>query len=114
MFRVPRGCDEPAERRDRRTKRRDHAQDALACDFIERLYDEDVLTVSVGALTDVLETHWSVETNAKTNNFWVFRAFVNRLVCPVEEYNISVRLGTDSSSKKVRRGDPVSAHRAAR
>ncbi|WP_336361289.1 RNA-guided endonuclease InsQ/TnpB family protein [Haladaptatus sp. ZSTT2] len=75
---------------DRRTKRRDHAQDALARDLIERLYDEGVSTVYVGDLTDVLETHWSVEANAKTHNFWAFRAFVNRLACTAEEYGMSV------------------------
>ncbi|MEF8843054.1 MAG: transposase, partial [Haloarculaceae archaeon] len=77
---------------DRRTKRRDHARDALARDLIERLYDDGVSTVYVGALTDVLDTHWSVETNAKTHNFWAFRAFVNRLACTAEEYGMSVEV----------------------
>ncbi|MWV65717.1 transposase [Halorubrum sp. JWXQ-INN 858] len=81
---------------DRRTKRRDHAQDALARDLIERLYDEGVSTVYVGALTDVLETHWSVETNAKTHNFWAFRAFVKRLACTAEEYGISVEIRSEA------------------
>jgi putative transposase len=81
---------------DRRTKRRDHAQDALARDLIERLYDEGVSTVYVGALTDVLETHWSVETNAKTHNFWAFRAFVNRLACTAEEYGMSVKVRSEA------------------
>ncbi|MCO8266461.1 transposase [Haloferax sp. AB510] len=81
---------------DRRTKRRDHAQDALARDLIERLYDEGVSTVYVGALTDVLDTHWSVETNAKTHNFWAFRAFVNRLACTAEEYGMSVEVRSEA------------------
>ncbi|CCQ34101.1 IS200/IS605 family transposase [Halorhabdus tiamatea] len=81
---------------ERRTKRRDHAQDALARDLIERLYDEGVSTVYVGALTDVLETHWSVETNAKTHNFWAFRAFVNRLACTAEEYGMSVEVQSEA------------------
>ncbi|OYR64132.1 RNA-guided endonuclease InsQ/TnpB family protein [Halorubrum ezzemoulense] len=81
---------------DRRTKRRDHAQDALARDLIGRLYDEGVSTVYVGALTDVLETHWSVETNAKTHNFWAFRAFVNRLACTAEEYGMSVKVRSEA------------------
>ncbi len=81
---------------DRRTKRRDHAQDALARDLIERLYDEGVSTVYVGDLTDVLETHWSVETNAKTHNFWAFRAFVTRLACTAEEYGISVEVRSEA------------------
>ncbi|WP_263018468.1 transposase, partial [Natronobiforma cellulositropha] len=57
----------------RRTRRRDHAMDALARGLIERLYDEGISTVYVGDLTDVLETHWSVQANAKTHNFWAFR-----------------------------------------
>jgi len=81
---------------DRRTKRRDHAQDALARNLIERLYDEGVSTVYVGALTDVLDTHWSVETNAKTHNFWAFRAFVNRLACTAEEYGMSVEIRSEA------------------
>ena len=81
---------------DRRTRRRDHAQDALARALIERLYDEGVSTVYVGALTDVLDTHWSVETNAKTQNFWAFRAFVNRLACTAEEYGISVEVRSEA------------------
>ena len=81
---------------DRRTKRRDHAQDALARDLIERLYDEGVLTVYVGALPDVLDTHWSVETNAKPHNVWAFRAFVNRLACTAEEYGMSVEVRSEA------------------
>ena len=87
---------------DRRTKRRDHAQDALARDLIERLYDEGVSTVYVGALTDVLDTHWSVETNAKTHNFWAFRAFVNRLSCTAEEYGISVEVRSEAWTSQKR------------
>jgi len=52
-----------------RTKRRDHAQNALVRDLAERLYDEGVATVYVGDLTDVLEAHWSVRVNEKTHNF---------------------------------------------
>jgi putative transposase len=81
---------------DRRTKRRDHAQDALVRDLIERLYDAGVSAVYVGDLTDVLETHWSVETNAKTHNFWAFRAFVNRLMCTAEEYGMSVEVRSEA------------------
>ncbi|WP_255170983.1 RNA-guided endonuclease InsQ/TnpB family protein [Natrononativus amylolyticus] len=81
---------------DRRTKRRDHAQNALVRDLIERLYKEGVSTVYVGALTDVLNTHWSVEANAKTHNFWAFRAFVNRLACTAEEYGISVEVRSEA------------------
>ena len=71
-----------------RTRRRDHAMHAVARDLVERLYDEGISTVYVGDLTDVLESNWSVRTNAKTHNFWAFRAFINRLACVCEEYGI--------------------------
>ena len=74
----------------RRTRRRDHAMNALARDLIERLHREGVATVYVGDLTDVLSTHWSVEANAKTHNFWAFRAFIDRLTVTAEEYGIAV------------------------
>jgi putative transposase len=74
----------------KRTNRRNHAMDALARDLIERLHADGVATVYVGDLTDVLDTHWSVEANAKTHNFWAFRRFVKRLVHTAEEYGLSV------------------------
>ncbi|MFC5969897.1 RNA-guided endonuclease InsQ/TnpB family protein [Halomarina salina] len=80
----------------RRTRRRDHAQDALARDLIERLHGDGVSTVYVGALTDVLETHWSVKANAKTHNFWAFRAFVKRLACTAEEYGMVVEVRSEA------------------
>jgi putative transposase len=80
----------------RRTRRRDHAQYALVRDLIERLYDDGVSTVYVGDLTDVLETSWSVRANAKTHNFWAFRAFVNRLACTAEEFGITVEVWSEA------------------
>jgi len=43
----------------KRTRRRDHAQEALCRDLLERLYAEGVDTVYIGGLTDALDTHWS-------------------------------------------------------
>ena len=80
----------------RRTRRRDHAQDALARDLTERLHAEGVSTVYVGALTDVLDTHWSVEANAKTHNFWAFRQFIDRLACTAEEYGMAVEVRSEA------------------
>jgi putative transposase len=80
----------------KRTRRRNHAQEALCRDLIERLYDEGVDTVYIGGLTDVLETHWSVETNAKTHNFWAFKQFTERLVCTAEEYGIAVEFRSEA------------------
>jgi putative transposase len=80
----------------KRTRRRDHAQEALCRDLLERLYEDGVDTVYIGGLTDVLETHWSVETNAKTHNFWAFKQFTDRLVCTAEEYGISVEVRSEA------------------
>jgi putative transposase len=80
----------------RRTRRRDHAQNALARDLLERLYDEGVLTVYVGNLTDVLKTHWSVQANHKTHNFWAFKKFTDRFACTAEEYGIAVEVRSEA------------------
>jgi putative transposase len=80
----------------KRSRRRDHAQEALCRDLIERLYAEGVETAYIGGLTDVLETHWSVETNAKTHNFWAFKQFTERLACTGEEYGISVEVRSEA------------------
>ena len=80
----------------KRTRRRDHAQEALCRDLLDQLYDEGVDAVYIGGLTDVLDTHWSVETNAKTHNFWAFKQFAERLVCTAEEYGISVELQSEA------------------
>ncbi|GAB7091521.1 hypothetical protein JCM18237_17920 [Halorubrum luteum] len=53
-------------------------------------------TVYIGGMTDVLDTHWSVETNAKTHNFWAFKQFTERLVCTAEEYGISVEVRSEA------------------
>ncbi|HET7323743.1 MAG TPA: transposase [Halococcus sp.] len=80
----------------RRTNRRNHAMDALARNLVERLHQQGVATMYVGALTDVLDTHWSVEANAKTHNFWAFRQFVNRLTHTAEEYGLSVEVRSEA------------------
>jgi len=71
-------------------ERRNHAQNALIRDLVDRLYKEGVSTVYVGDVRDVLETHWSAAVNAKTHNFWAFRRFIDRLECVCEEYGIEV------------------------
>jgi putative transposase len=80
----------------KRTARRDHSMDALARDLMERLHAEGVATVYVGALTDVLETSWSVRANAKTHNFWAFRAFINRLATTAEEFGITLEARSEA------------------
>ena len=83
-----------------RTRRRDHAQDALVRDLMERLYDEGVATMYVGDLTDVLSTHWSAEVNEKTHQFWAFRAFIERLSHTAEEYGITVTMRSEANTTR--------------
>jgi len=80
----------------KRTRRRDHAQDALVRDLIERLYDEGIATVYVGDLTDVLSEHWSAVVNEKTHQFWAYRAFIDRLATTAEEYGIIVEVRSEA------------------
>jgi len=80
----------------KRTRRRDHAQDALVRDLIERLYAEGVDTVYVGDLTDVLSEHWCAEVNEKTHQFWAYRSFTDRLAATAEEYGITVRVRSEA------------------
>jgi putative transposase len=80
----------------KRTRRRDHAQDALMRDLMERLYDEGVATVYVGDLTDVLSEHWSAAVNEKTHQFWAYRSFIDRLAMTAEEYGITVEVRSEA------------------
>ena len=80
----------------KRTRRRDHAQDALVRDLMERLYDEGIATVYVGDLTDVLSEHWSARVNEKTHQFWAYRSFIDRLATTAEEYGITVEVKSEA------------------
>ncbi len=74
----------------KRMNRRNHAQDSVVRDLVERLFDEGVSTLYVGDLKGVLSTHWSPIVNEKTHNFWAYRRFIDRLGDVCEEYGISV------------------------
>jgi len=80
----------------KRTRRRDHAQDALVRDLMDRLYDEGVATVYVGDLTDVLAAQWSAAVNEKTHQFWAYRSFIDRLATTAEEYGITVEVRSEA------------------
>lgn len=73
-----------------RTRQRNHAQDALARDLVERFSEANIGTVYVGNLSGVLSAHWSCRVNEKTHNFWAYRRFIDRLECVCEEFGIAV------------------------
>jgi putative transposase len=60
------------------------------------LHAEGVSTIYVGDLRGVLETHWSVSVNAKTDNFWAFRAFIDRVACTAEDYGIAIEARSEA------------------
>ena len=74
----------------KRTNRRNHAQDSLIRNLVERLHDEGVSTLYVGDIKGILSTHWSPRVNEKTHNFWAYRRFINRLEDVCEEYGMEV------------------------
>jgi len=63
---------------------------------MERLYDEDVATVYVGDLNDVLSEQWSARVNEKTHQFWAYRSFTDRLATTAEEYGIAVEIESEA------------------
>ncbi|WP_458210612.1 RNA-guided endonuclease InsQ/TnpB family protein [Haladaptatus sp. NG-SE-30] len=73
-----------------RTNRRNHAQDSLIRNLVERLYEEGVSTLYVGDIKGVLSTHWSPRVNEKTHIFWAYRRFIDRIEDVCEEYGITV------------------------
>lgn len=75
----------------KRTRQRNHAQDALVRTLVKRLHAEGVATVFVGDLTDIVTDHWCVKVNQKTHSFWAHHRFTDRLSCVSEEYGIDVR-----------------------
>lgn len=74
----------------KRSRRRDHAMNALLRDLVERLYDDGVETIYHGDLTGVLGEYWSVEANLKARTFWAHRQCTDQLANVCEEYSIEV------------------------
>ena len=56
--------------------------------------------VYVGALKGVHDKHWSVRVNAKTNKFWAFRAFIDRLANTAAEFGISVEVKPEANTTR--------------
>ena len=49
---------------------------------------------------DIERTHWSVEVNAKTHNFWAFRAFIDRLADTAVEFGITVEMKPEANTTR--------------
>ena len=85
----------------RQTRRRNHAQDALCRDLLERLHNQGVSTIYVGDLTDILTPHRSNQVNEKTYRFWAFRRITDRLKCTAEEYRIAVEERSEAWTSQI-------------
>ncbi|CCQ33142.1 Neutral proteinase [Halorhabdus tiamatea SARL4B] len=75
---------------DQRSRQRDHSRDAAVKHAAEWLLKQNVDTVYVGDLTDVLETHWSADVNEKTHAFWSHRQLVERITLTLGDVGITV------------------------
>jgi len=80
----------------KRSRRRNHAQDALVRDLVERLHADGVSLLYVGELSGVLRHDRSVETNEKVYNFWAFGRLLQRLESVCEEYGLSIEYRSEA------------------
>jgi len=85
-------------RYDERTRKRDHSRNAAVRHAAEWLLARNVDTVYAGDLTDVLETHWSAEVNAKIHAFWSHRQLVERIQLTLSDVGISVEEVSEANS----------------
>lgn len=96
----------------RRSRRRNHAQDALVRQLAAWFAQLGVTDVYVGDLDDVCEKHWSAMVNEKTDLFWAHGQFRDRLNEVCEEYGIAVHeeseAGTSSRCPRCGEDDHVS------
>jgi putative transposase len=99
----------------KRTRHRNHAQDALVR-HLARLFSEwGVKRVSVGGLDDVREKHWSATVNEKTDLFWAHGRFRRRMHTVLEdEYGIGVEeeseAGTSSQCPRCDEESHITRH----
>lgn len=75
----------------KRSRRRDHAVNALLRDLVGRLDNDGIVRIYHGDLTGVLGKYWTAEANLKARAFWAHRQCLERLTNVCEEYRIEVR-----------------------
>ena len=73
-----------------RTRKRDHSRNAAVKHAAEWLLEQNVDSVYVGDLSDVLESHWSATVNEKTHSFWSHGQLTDRLKLTLGDVGISV------------------------
>ena len=86
---------------DARSRTRDHSRDAAVKHAADWLLSQNVDTVYIGDLTDVLDTHWNADVNEKTHAFWSHRELLERIEVTFGDVGITVEeiSEEDSSSE---------------
>jgi putative transposase len=92
--------------------RRDHHRDAAVKHVAQWLLAQDVGTVYVGDLTDVLSTHWSARVNEQTHNFWSHRQLVDRLADTFAVAGLDLEEVDEAGTSSVCPGCGEQVHRA--
>ena len=82
----------------KRTRKRDHSRNAAVKHAADWLLEQDVDTVYVGDLSDVLESHWSSTVNEKTHSFWSHGQLVERITLTLGDVGISVTEVSEAGS----------------
>jgi putative transposase len=105
---------------DARSRKRDHSRDAAVKHAADWLLEQNVDTVYVGDLTDVLDTHWSAEVNEKNHAFWSHRQLLERIELTLGDVGITLREVSEADSSSecpecgstdvTRRGDSFRCH----
>jgi putative transposase len=74
----------------KRSEKRDHSRDAAVRHATDWLLEQNVDTVYVGDLSDVLESHWSSVVNEKTHLFWSHGQLTERIELTMGDIGINV------------------------
>nr|WP_273736982.1 transposase [Natrinema soli] len=83
---------------DERGEKRDHSRDAAVKHVVDWLLEQNVNTVYVGDLTNVLDTHWSADVNEKTHAFWSYRQLIDRVELTLGDVGITVEHVSECNS----------------
>ena len=81
-----------------RTRKRDHSRNAAVKHAADWLLEQNVDTVYVGDLSDVLGSHWSATVNEKTHSFWSHGQLVERVTLTFGDVGISVTEVSEAGS----------------
>jgi putative transposase len=95
-----------------RSEKRDHSRDAAVKHATDWLLEQNVDTVYVGDLSDVLEAHWSSIVNEKTHSFWSHGQLTDRVELTMGDVGINVEeVSERDSSSKCPECDSENVHR---